>query len=279
MKTFTCTQSQSLRDFTDFNFPQGSFCFARLLRNKDIKVNGARVSKNIALKSGDTVMYYTTPKDESAITHTIVFEDENIIIVDKFSGVTTEGLCAELNTGSTFYAVHRLDRNTSGLLVFAKTKQAEGELLKAFREHSVQKTYIAVCKNNFKEDSRTLTAYLLKDEKNSLVKIYNKPVEGALKIITEYSVLQKNEALALLKIKLHTGRTHQIRAHMAYIGCSVLGDGKYGDEILNKKFGVRRQCLVAKKLQFLNLSGGLEYLNGFTAESTFKLSIEHFKNN
>ena len=278
MKTFICTQPQNLRDFTDFTYPQGSFCFARLLREKDIKVNGVRVSKNVMLNAGDTVVYYTTQKDESAPTHITVFEDDNIIIVDKFSGVTSEGLCVELNTCGTFYAVHRLDRNTSGLMVFAKTENAERELLKAFKEHGLQKTYIAVCKNNFKESSCTLNAFLKKDEKNALVKVYDKQIDNAVKIITEYSVLQQNDDLALVEINLHTGRTHQIRAHFAYIGCPVLGDEKYGDEVLNRKYGVRRQCLVAKKLQFKNLAGGIGYLNGFAVQSNFELSLVNYKN-
>ena len=273
MKTFKCSQPQTLRDFTDANFPQGSFCFAQLLRAKDIKVNGVRVNKNIALRAGDEVVYYTTEKQESMPTHKKVFEDENIYIADKLSGVSCEGLLAELNAGGTFYAVHRLDRNTCGLIVYAKTREAEEALLNAFKERSVKKIYTAICKNGFKSDGGTLTAYIEKDEKNALVKVYDKPSGGAQKIITEYRVEKKTEELATVTVTLHTGRTHQIRAHMAHIGCPVLGDNKYGDEALNKKYGLSRQCLLSKRIEFFALSGVLSYLNGFSAESGQALSL------
>lgn len=277
MKTFTCTQPQTLRDFTDANFPQGSFCFARLLRAKDIKVNGVRISKNVGLRAGDEIVYYTTEKQEKALTHTKIFEDGNIYIADKFSGVSSEGLCAELNTYGTFYPVHRLDRNTSGLIVYAKTKAAEEELLKAFKERGVQKTYSAICKNCFKQDKQTLTAYLIKDGKSALVKVCDRPRDGAQKIITEYSVDERAKDIALVTVALHTGRTHQIRAHMAHIGCPVLGDNKYGDEALNKKYNLTRQCLLAKRIEFLAFSGVLSYLNGFVAESGLRLSLKDYE--
>lgn len=276
MKTFLCSQPQSLRDFTDANFPQGSFCLARLLRAKDVKVNGVRVNSNVTLKAGDVVTYYTTQKDESAPSHTAIYEDDNVFIADKHSGVSSEGLCAELNGRGTYLAVHRLDRNTAGLLVYAKNQMAEDLLLNAFKAHGVKKTYIAVCKDCFKTDSQTLTAYIKKDEKSALVKVYDKKCEGAQNIITEYTVLERRGGLALVEVRLHTGRTHQIRAHLAHIGCPLLGDNKYGDEALNKRHKLTRQCLVAKRLSFSALSGGLEYLNGFSVESAFDLCLKTY---
>lgn len=272
MKTFTCLQPQSLRDFTDANFPQGSFCFAQLLRAKDIKVNGVRVNKNVALRTGDEIVYYTTEKQESMPTHGKIYEDENIYIADKLSGVSSEGLCAELNTYGTFYPVHRLDRNTCGLIVYAKTKQAEELLIKAFKERGVKKTYSAICKNCFKQDGQTITAYIVKDEKSAQVKVFDNPRKGAQNIITEYAVEKRAEDIALVTVVLHTGRTHQIRAHMAHIGCPVLGDNKYGDEALNKKYNLSRQCLLAKRIEFCALFGNLSYLNGLVAESKQSLS-------
>lgn len=263
-----------LKEFTDCAYPQGSFCFARLMRDRDIKVNGARVLKNAVLKAGDSVAYYTTPKEEAKPSHRVVFGDAEILVADKFSGVSSEGLCSELNAAGNFYPVHRLDRNTAGLIVYAKTRRAEESLLTAFKEGGIKKTYLAACADNFKSQKSTLTAYLLKDEKNSEVKIYDRPSPSALKIVTEYRVLQKGDGVCLAEITLHTGRTHQIRAHMAHIGCPVVGDEKYGDGALNKKFGVRRQCLVSKKLEFLNLAGGLSYLNGFTVQSFFEISLK-----
>lgn len=275
MKTFTCTQPQTLRDFTDANFPQGSFCFAQLLRAKDIKVNGVRVNKNVELQTGDELIYYTTEKQESAPTHFKVFEDNNIYIADKFSGVSSEGLCAELNTYSAFYPVHRLDRNTCGLIVYAKTRVAEKALLKAFKEREIKKIYSAICKNGFKLNADMLCAYAKKMDGLGFVKVYDSPVAGAQKMVTEYKVDKAAKELALITVILHTGRTHQIRAHMAHIGCPVLGDNKYGDESLNKKYRLSRQCLLATCIEFLNVSD-LPYLNGFIVHSTQNLSFENF---
>ncbi|MDE5722018.1 MAG: RluA family pseudouridine synthase [Clostridia bacterium] len=270
MKTFTVTQNQSLKDFTDCTYPQGGFCFAQLLKNKDIKVNGARVSGNVALKTGDEVVFYTAPKQEEMKSHGLVFEDENVCIADKYSGVNTEGLLSELQEKGEFYAVHRLDRNTQGVIVFAKNKAAEAELLSAFKERRVIKTYVALCKNRFMAESAILTAYLKKDERTSFVKVYDKEVSGSVKIITQYSLVENRGDIALVRITLHTGRTHQIRAHFAHIGCPVLGDEKYGDEALNKKYGLKRQCLISKRLAFC-LTGKLSYLNGKSFISRFDL--------
>ena len=268
MKTFLVTEDTNLKDFTDSNFPQGSFCFSALLKGKDIKVNGVRTGKNMPVKRGDEVIYYTTAKQEDKPSHNTVYEDENIYIADKYSGVSSEGLHSELSKKGEFYAVHRLDRNTQGLIVYAKTKEAEGELLCAFKEGRVNKTYIALCKNSFKARGATLTAYLKKDEKEAVVKVLGSPERGAEKIVTEYCVEENLGDIARVRINLHTGKTHQIRAHMAFLGCPVLGDEKYGDEELNSKYSARRQRLIAKYIKF-NLNGRLAYLNSKTFESGF----------
>lgn len=270
MKKFTVTQDGSLKDFTASVYPQGSFCLAALLRGRDVKINGARVGSDTKLKAGDEVVYYTTPKQEQKPSHTVVFEDENVYIADKASGVTSEGLYSELCGRGEFYAVHRLDTNTQGLMVYAKGKRAEEELLRAFKERTVTKIYHAVCKNSFVRQSGILRAYLVKDGARGEVKIFSSPQRGSSEIVTEYTVKEDRGDTALVEIILHTGKTHQIRAHTAFIGCPVLGDGKYGDSALNKKYAATRQRLVAKYIGF-RFRGELSYLNGIVFESSFNV--------
>ncbi|MCD8371980.1 MAG: RluA family pseudouridine synthase [Clostridia bacterium] len=270
MKKFIVHKNLSLKDFTDEVYPQGSFVFSRLLKNKDIKVNGVRAGCDVPVKVGDEVIYYTTAQQEAALSHTVVFEDENILICDKPDGVSAEALASELKGAAV--PVHRLDRNTKGLMVFAKTEQVEQALKEAFKQQKIQKTYLALCKNSFAVNAKTLCGYLKKDAKSSSVIISDKPKNGFVSIQTEYKILKTKDDVALVRIVLHTGKTHQIRAHMAHIGCPVLGDEKYGDRVLNKKYGSKRQCLVAKQLKF-SLGGSLSYLNGKIFTSSYDLQF------
>ena len=268
MKTFTAVNETTLREFTDGVYPQGSFCFNALLKGKDIKVNGVRCKTNIKLSAGDEVVYYTTPGQEALPSHKVVYEDENIIVADKYSGVSSEGLFSELSSKGECYFVHRLDRNTSGLIIFAKTKETEDGLLTAFKLRKVHKTYIALCKNCFKRQKGVLKDFIVKADGG--VKISKEFCAGAKTAITGYEILEDRGDIALVGFTLYTGRTHQIRAHTASIGCPVLGDEKYGDGLLNAKYGARRQKLVAKYLKF-ELDGKLSYLNDLSFESSFGL--------
>ena len=263
-------KSQNLKAFTENNYAQGSFFWNYLLKNKDIKVNGVRVDKDVPLKPGDTVTYYLTKKQEEKPAFYPVYEDENVLIIDKESGVNSEAVFAALSRTQECYFIHRLDRNTQGLLTFAKNPPSATALTNAFKDRTVKKIYHALCFGSFPKKSDVLIAYLKKDEEKSLVRIYDKERKDTEKIVTEYLVLQENEGECKVEIVLHTGKTHQIRAHLAHVGCPVVGDMKYGFTERNKEKKLARQCLVAKRLQF-SLSGELSYLNEKTFFSKFNV--------
>lgn len=273
MQKFIAPKAQTLKDFTDETYAQGSFAFSRLLREKDVRVNGQRTGKNVVLAAGDEIVYYTTPREEAKPFYDTVYEDEHILVADKYDGVSSEALFAALARERGARFIHRLDRNTRGLICFALDAAAEKELLSAFRERRAEKLYEAVCFHPFAKASARLEAYLWKDERASRVRVLTKPQKGAEKIVTEYSLRQNFSEYALVDIRLHSGKTHQIRAHMAFIGHPVAGDDKYGDEALNKKYGVHRQLLVAKSLRLL-CGGELAYLNEKTFISRFSPRLE-----
>ena len=198
-----------------------------------------------------------------------MYRDENILIADKYAGVNAEGLFCALREENGARFIHRLDRNTSGLMAFALNAAAERELLAAFRERRAEKIYEALCFHPFIKQSEMLTAYLKKDEKAAHVRVFSRPCAGAERIQTEYTVGENFGEYSRVEIRLHSGKTHQIRAHMAFIGHPVVGDEKYGDEALNKKYHVSRQILVAKRLSFRFSEGALAYLDGKVFESAF----------
>jgi len=263
-------KSQSLREFTDNAYAQASFYFNLLLKNREIKVNGKRVDKDVPLFVGDVVTYYLTKKQAEKPAFHLVYADDSVLVVDKEDGVNSEAVYAALKREGEIYFTHRLDRNTKGLLIFAKNQVAEAELLTAFRDRKIKKQYHALCFNAPQKSQEILTAYLKKDGDRSLVKIYATPVSGAEKIITEYQILERRGETTLLEITLHTGKTHQIRAHLAYVGCPIVGDMKYGITAKNKALACARQQLVAKRLTF-SLDGALSYLNDKEFVSSFSI--------
>lgn len=216
----------------------------------------------------------------------IVYEDKNLIIVNKKTGLVVHE--DNDNTSDTLInrikhylyekgeyepekemsfapsLCNRIDRNTEGLVICAKNAESLRIMNQKIKDREIKKKYRCVCVGNFKNKSDEISAYLVKDEENNKVRIYDKPVENSKKIITRYTVLKQKDELSLLEIDLITGRTHQIRAHMAYIGHPILGDGKYGENSINKKYSVKTQalCSYSIKFEFTTDSGILEYLNG-----------------
>lgn len=228
------------------------------LRKRDVKVNGIRVSENVRLRAGDEVVIYSIVRKYAP---KIIYSDDNVVIADKKAGIESEELAAILDAT----AVHRLDRNTEGLNVFAKNKAAEIELLAAFRERTAEKLYLAEVFGHLAELSRTMTGYLLKDSEKALVRISDKMIPGSVKIITKYRVLRQLADTDIVEIELLTGKTHQIRAHFAHIGHPVAGDGKYGMNTQNKAAGYSRQRLLAYKITFyFKEDSVLNYLSGRT---------------
>lgn len=243
----------------------------KALRKKDIRINDKRISENVVVKAGDEIKVYIVDELlENKPSISIVYEDDNLVVFDKPSGMEITGensltsYAKELYRDSYIEPCHRLDRNTSGIVVFAKNKTSEDIILDAFKNHLTEKHYICVVVGIPKRKKERLEAYLFKDAKKSQVYISDTKKTGYKQIITSYKVLKSNQDknISLLDITLETGRTHQIRAHMAHIGYPVLGDGKYGINQVNKKFHKNAQCLTSYSISFSGLEDtALSYLN------------------
>ncbi len=265
MKTFVVDKKEKLSslllDFYAGGLSYAAFC--KLLRKKDVKVNGKRTSSDVLLNVGDTVVCYYDGERKAA--YNVLYKDENIVAVDKRKGVSSEEVFEEVKTEfpSAFFC-HRLDTNTDGIMLFALNKNSYDALFLGFKQRSFEKFYLAEVYGHFDVKRAVLTAYLKKDEKNSLVKVYDEPIKGAKKIVTGYQVLKEKAQSSVLEVEIFTGRTHQIRAHLAHEGHFVLGDGKYGVEKINRELKAKELKLTSYKtvLHFDNQSF-LAYLDGF----------------
>lgn len=194
----------------------------------------------------------------------ILFEDNHIIIVNKRAGDITQGdktgdkplsdvvkeyIKDKYNKPGNVYlgVVHRLDRPTSGIIIFAKTSKSLERLNKMLRDKTIHKTYWAVVKNHPKKEKDTLINFLRKNPKNNKSTAYPKEIEGSKKAILHYTVLKKLDNYSLIEVDLETGRHHQIRSQLSNIGSPIKGDLKYGFDRSNKDGSIH---LHARRIQF-----------------------------
>ncbi len=213
----------------------------------------------------------------------IAFEDHNLLIVNKEPNIE----CINEKGPSLFHLVseylsdqyqkdhgvapllcHRLDTRTGGLLIFAKNELAYECVLDSFATRRIQKYYFTCAVGDVTPEKANLSAFLVKDARNAHVKIYDTKRKGALPIFTQYSRLKHENGLSLLSVKLITGRTHQIRAHLAHIGYPILGDDKYGNRSANRKYKIKYQVLYANKIKLnFHPDDMLHYLDGTVIEA------------
>ena len=282
----------------------------KYIRLKRIKLNGKRCEISTRLSDGDVLQLYIN--DEFFIDNTdnqmdflkapevinIVYEDENILLINKKCGLVVHednnktpdtlinrvkhylyknGDFNPANELSFAPALcNRIDRNTSGIVICAKNAETLRILNKKIKNRELHKKYLCVTISKPPKESSTLTAFLEKDEATNTVKITDFKTSNNKTIITKYKILKTSENLALLEVDLITGRTHQIRAHLAYIGCPLLGDGKYGINRINHAYNVKTQALCSYRLEFdfTSDSGILDYLD----KQTFEIEDIWFRN-
>lgn len=312
MKSFTILKNdadQRLDKYLTKSFPDlPKSLMYKYIRTKRIKVNSKRAEISTRLCEGDIVDMYINDeffaKKETRYDFMgasknldIVYEDDNILLLNKKSGLLSHPDDREYidtligrvkrylyekkeydpdNENSfTPALVNRIDRNTSGIVIAAKNAVALRILNQKLKDREIHKYYLCVVHGIPVNKSGILTGYLVKDEKKNKVAVYNQPVENGKIIKTKYNVLKSEHNLSLVEIELLTGRTHQIRAQFAAKGNPLLGDGKYGTNALNKKSGLKKQCLCSYKLKFdfSTDAGQLRYLD----KKEFEISSVWFR--
>lgn len=310
MKSFEITKNDANQRLDKFiakacpTMPQG--LMYKYIRLKRIKVNGKRGEISTRLNIGDRVDAYVndeffaeiSPKYDFLSSPTrlnIVYEDENILLADKEQGLIVHPDKNEYRDTLIGRIQHylyqkgeydpkaensfkpslanRIDRNTGGIVIAAKNVEALRILCEKIKNREIDKRYLAVIHGVPKHKSQTLEGYLQKNTDKNKVYLSNKKTDNNLTVKTRYNTLASKNSLSLIEVELITGRTHQIRAHMASIGHPLLGDGKYGKLQNDKKMGFDKQALYSYKLTFdFTTDGGiLQYLNGktFTVKSVW----------
>ncbi|GAA0792834.1 RluA family pseudouridine synthase [Clostridium sp. AF19-22AC] len=267
----------------------------KMLRKKNITLNGKKAAGNEKLVSGDEVKLFLSDEtiarfSSSLVQYTkekldILYEDENILLINKPAGMLsqkavdsdesvvehlityllTSGQLSEQDLKTFKPSVcNRLDRNTSGMIAAGKSLKGLQELSRLFKDRTLGKYYLCLAAGNITEPSR-IQGYLAKDEKTNQVTVRTVKTDGADPIETEYRPLKADGDVTLLEVHLITGKTHQIRAHLASVGHPVIGDYKYGNRNVNdsyrKAYGLEHQLLHAYRLIFPELKGALSNLS------------------
>lgn len=245
--------------------------FVKALRQKDVIVNGARIKENLVVPNGSHITVFVSDDSVKKDMFEIVYEDDNVLFVNKTKGIeTSDGtynvVDELLKQNKQVYPVHRIDRNTIGLVVFAKTAHAQKELINQFKKGNVEKLYYAEVVG-VPEKHKVLKGYLEKNKDESSVMIYNSKKPNSVEITTEYSLIKSSGNTSLLSVKIKDGKTHQIRAHLAFNKLYIIGDGKYGKNEINAKYKAKTQHLKAYKILFnLPKNSSLAYLNDINLE-------------
>mgnify|MGYP000982292999 CR=1 FL=1 len=267
----------------------------KMIRKKHVKVNGKGAKENYRLKFGDILEIggsfnaekpSVKPSDKE---FGIIYEDDNLLIVDKPSGLIVhpdsshsentlvDQVVYYLYQNGSYHPenettfkpspVNRLDLNTGGLVMFAKNYISLQNLSGIVRDRALNKYYICVVKGTV-DCEKDIKAYIVKDDKQNKAVISYEPADKSKAIHTKIKPLSHNEGFTLLEIELVTGRSHQIRAQLSNLGKPIIGDIKYGDSKANayfrQKYGLKSQLLYAYKIQFEEVSGNLDYLSGRT---------------
>ena len=252
------------------------------IKKRDVRIDGVRISGDVRVCEGQEIRVFwpksvvQAERKELPATE-IVFEDVHVLLINKPQGIPSQNEDSPLEGDSALTRViaclktrgektdhvrlcHRLDVQTGGLLLLTKDDAAYEAAVEAFTARTFQKFYTCRVKGCPSREQETMRAWLRKDAQLSRVAVTDYAARGAQEIVTAYRVMEAGE-FARLEVELITGRTHQIRAHLAHIGHPILGDDKYGDRALNRQLGLRRQQLWATRL-VVHASGALAYLDG-----------------